>query len=122
MKTSQFSCHIFESIHLFCCETIQSLYLPGINGDCEIYAQHMPIVQSLRPGVVKMNKDCNKTTYTFISGGIFFLNGDHSYIFTFRAVSLPDEKEETLAYALQHFSYNTLGDIGPIDPLNPSHS
>jgi len=79
-------------------------------GDCEILEDHAPVVQALRPGLVKLTTE-EKRIYTFISGGMFVMYGKSASLFTSRAVALPDEKEETLSHALRHFPYKTLGSI-----------
>ncbi len=103
-------CRVWESSRCFLQETVKSVYLPGQLGDCDIREDHTPVMQVLRPGLVKL-KTQDKVIYIFISGGVFVMYGTSASLFTFRAVSLPDEKEETLSHALRHFPYKTLGSI-----------
>lgn len=49
---------------------VQQVNLPSINGDLGILANHIPIVEQLRPGVLEIiKKDGNIESY-FVSGGI----------------------------------------------------
>lgn len=80
------------------------MYLPGVLGDCELLEDHTPLIQVIRPGVVKLQKK-EIMTYTFLSGGVVVMYGKALSLFTTHGVFLPDERDETLAQALQHFSY-----------------
>jgi|LauGreDrversion4_2_1035121.scaffolds.fasta_scaffold579589_2 F0F1-type ATP synthase epsilon subunit len=103
-------CRVWVSSNCFLQERVNTIYLPGQMGDCEILADHAPVMQVLRPGLVKITRE-EKKGYIFISGGVFVMYGKSASLFTSRAVTLPDEKEETLSRALRNFPYKTLGSI-----------
>lgn len=103
-------CHIWVSSQCFLKERVKMIYLPCQIGDCEIHADHAPMMQVLRPGLVKLTTE-EKIMYSFVSGGLFVMYGKSASLFTSRAVALPDEEEETLSHALRHFPYKTLGSI-----------
>lgn len=107
-----FACRIFTLSQLFLQDVVYSVHLPGKDGDFEVYPNHVSLVQILRPGIIKLTKSQVHgpvMLYIFITGGLFILDGIKASVYASRAVSLADEREETLAHALEHFTYHELG-------------
>lgn len=49
---------------------VQQVNLPSINGDLGILANHIPIVEQLRPGLLEIISKGGETEQYFVSGGI----------------------------------------------------
>ncbi|KAK6461324.1 ATP synthase delta subunit [Scheffersomyces coipomensis] len=49
---------------------VQQVNLPSINGDLGILANHIPIVEQLRPGLLEIISKGGETEQFFVSGGI----------------------------------------------------
>lgn len=49
---------------------VQQVNLPSINGDLGILANHIPIVEQLRPGLLEVISKGGETEQYFVSGGI----------------------------------------------------
>jgi F-type H+-transporting ATPase subunit delta len=49
---------------------VQQVNLPSINGDLGILANHIPIVEQLRPGLLEVISKSGETEQYFVSGGI----------------------------------------------------
>lgn len=92
-------------------EDIFSVLLPGNDGDFEVFQGHAPVVHLLRPGrvIIKRQQSSLSQIYLFVGGGIFIFDGLKASVISPHAVSLEDEKEETLATALENFTYQGLG-------------
>lgn len=57
---------------------VQQVNLPSINGDLGILADHIPIVEQLRPGLVEIISRGNETTQYFVSGGLATVQPDNT--------------------------------------------
>lgn len=49
---------------------VQQVNLPSVNGDLGILANHIPIVEQLRPGLLEIVSKGGETEQYFVSGGI----------------------------------------------------
>lgn len=49
---------------------VQQVNLPSINGDLGILANHIPIVEQLRPGLLEIISKGGESTLYFVSGGL----------------------------------------------------
>lgn len=49
---------------------VQQVNLPSINGDLGILANHIPIVEQLRPGLLEIISKGGETEQYFVSGGL----------------------------------------------------
>ncbi|KAI5957361.1 ATP16 [Candida jiufengensis] len=49
---------------------VEQVNLPSINGDLGILANHIPIVEQLRPGLLEIIQKGGETEQYFVSGGI----------------------------------------------------
>lgn len=55
---------------LYADSEVQQVNLPSINGDLGILANHIPIVEQLRPGLLEIISKGGETEQFFVSGGI----------------------------------------------------
>jgi F0F1-type ATP synthase epsilon subunit len=106
-----FLCRILTINQVFLQENVMSLHLPGQDGDFEIFMGNSPSIQVLRPGIVTLRK-LQENLFAFMSRGILLMDGKIATLYTSSALTLKDAKEETLAEALQHFSFQTVGNLG----------
>ncbi|EGW33684.1 ATP synthase delta subunit [Spathaspora passalidarum NRRL Y-27907] len=49
---------------------VEQVNLPSVNGDLGILANHIPIVEQLRPGLLEIISKTGETEQYFVSGGI----------------------------------------------------
>ncbi|KAM9916623.1 hypothetical protein OXX59_009854, partial [Metschnikowia pulcherrima] len=49
---------------------VQQVNLPSVNGDLGILANHIPIVEQLRPGLLEIISKGGETEQYFVSGGL----------------------------------------------------
>lgn len=54
---------------LFASKEVTQVNVPGVNGDFGILANHVPIIEQLRPGIVQIIESSGTTTEYFVSGG-----------------------------------------------------
>lgn len=54
---------------LFSSSEVTQVNVPGVNGDFGILANHVPIIEQLRPGVVEIIESSGTTKQFFVSGG-----------------------------------------------------
>jgi F-type H+-transporting ATPase subunit delta len=54
---------------IFSSETVTQVNVPGVNGDFGILANHVPIIEQLRPGIVQIIETSGTTKEFFVSGG-----------------------------------------------------
>ncbi|KAH3679609.1 hypothetical protein WICMUC_000841 [Wickerhamomyces mucosus] len=54
---------------LFSSATVTQVNVPGANGDFGILANHVPIVEQLRPGIVQITESSGNVKEFFVSGG-----------------------------------------------------
>lgn len=54
---------------LFASSTVTQVNVPGVNGDFGILANHVPIIEQLRPGVVSITETDGSVKEFFVSGG-----------------------------------------------------
>ncbi|KAK6453667.1 ATP synthase delta subunit [Scheffersomyces xylosifermentans] len=55
---------------LFSESEVEQVNLPSVNGDLGILANHIPIVEQLRPGLLEIISKGGETEQYFVSGGI----------------------------------------------------
>ncbi|CCH45593.1 hypothetical protein BN7_5176 [Wickerhamomyces ciferrii] len=54
---------------LFSSEQVTQVNVPGANGDFGILANHVPIIEQLRPGLISITETSGQTKEFFVSGG-----------------------------------------------------
>ncbi|RLV89764.1 ATP synthase subunit delta mitochondrial [Spathaspora sp. JA1] len=55
---------------LYADSEVEQVNLPSVNGDLGILANHIPIVEQLRPGLLEIISKTGETEQYFVSGGI----------------------------------------------------
>lgn len=55
---------------LYADSEVQQVNLPSVNGDLGILANHIPIVEQLRPGLLEIISKGGETEQYFVSGGL----------------------------------------------------
>lgn len=55
---------------LYADSEVEQVNLPSVNGDLGILANHIPIVEQLRPGILEVITKGGETVQYFVSGGI----------------------------------------------------
>ncbi|KAI9145461.1 epsilon subunit of F1F0-ATP synthase N-terminal domain-containing protein [Paraphysoderma sedebokerense] len=57
---------------------VHQVNLSATSGDMGILANHVPVIEELKPGIVEVIETSNKKTKYFVSGGFAFMNPDSS--------------------------------------------
>ncbi|ORZ34595.1 F1 complex, delta/epsilon subunit of ATPase [Catenaria anguillulae PL171] len=63
---------------LYTKKEVQQVNLSGVNGDIGILANHVPIIEELKPGVVEVIEKDGKKNKLFVSGGFAVVHADSS--------------------------------------------
>lgn len=69
---------------------VTSVTLPGTEGDMGIFAGHAPVLSTLRPGVVVVNKEGGATDRIFVRGGFAEVNPQGLILLAETAIPLAD--------------------------------
>jgi F-type H+-transporting ATPase subunit epsilon len=69
---------------------VQSVTLPGTEGDMGIFAGHAPVLSTLRPGVVTITKDGGATDRIFVRGGFAEVNPQGLTLLAETAIPMAD--------------------------------
>ncbi len=69
---------------------VESVTLPGTEGDMGIFAGHAPVLSTLRPGVVVVSKDGGTTEKIFVRGGFAEVNAKGLTILAETAITMTD--------------------------------
>jgi F-type H+-transporting ATPase subunit epsilon len=82
-------------------EEASMVVIPGGDGDFGVLVEHMPIVSSIRPGVVAVYAPSGEVKKIFVSGGFADMNGQLCSILAEEAVNVNDidraKTEQTLS-------------------------
>lgn len=54
---------------------VTSVIVPGSEGDFEVLAHHMPVMSTLRPGVLHIREDAGSSRRIFVRGGFAEVSG-----------------------------------------------
>lgn len=88
-------------------EEVERLHLPGEDGELDVLAHHMPLIVSLRPGVVSFHKKDTKgieDRHFFIWGGLADIHLEETRILALRAILLFDLDQVDLEKKLHKLS------------------
>jgi len=69
-------------------EAVEMVVVPGTEGDFGVLAGHVPIISTIRPGVIEVHKGTSAPERIFISGGICEVSSDRCTILADDAVDV----------------------------------
>jgi F-type H+-transporting ATPase subunit epsilon len=69
---------------------VESVSLPGTEGDMGIFAGHAPVLSTLRPGVVVVDKGAGQSEKIFVRGGFAEVNPSGLTVLAETAIPLAD--------------------------------
>ncbi len=69
-------------------EAVEMVVVPGTEGDFGVLAGHVPIISTIRPGVIEVHKGTSAPDRIFISGGICEVSSDRCTILADEAVDV----------------------------------
>ncbi len=81
-------------------EEVASVTVPGTEGDFTVFAQHAPVLSTMRPGVVDVQKDSGEERI-FVRGGFAEVNPAGLTILAEEAIPLADLDRDRLAQHIQ---------------------
>jgi F-type H+-transporting ATPase subunit epsilon len=76
---------------------VTSVQIPGAEGEMQIFAEHAPVLSTLRPGVVVVNKDGGVSEKIFVRGGFAEVNAQGLTVLAETAIPLADLNADALA-------------------------
>ncbi len=82
-------------------EDVNSVTVPGTEGDFTVFAQHAPVLSTMRPGVVDVQKDSGEERI-FVRGGFAEVNPGGLTILAEEAIPMADLDREVLAQHIQN--------------------
>lgn len=82
-------------------EHVNSVTVPGTEGDFTVFAQHAPVLSTMRPGVVDVQKDGGEERI-FVRGGFAEVNPGGLTILAEEAIPMADLDREVLAQHIQN--------------------
>ena len=81
-------------------EDVNSVTVPGTEGDFTVFAQHAPVLSTMRPGVVDVQKDSGEERI-FVRGGFAEVNPGGLTILAEEAIPMADLDRDVLAQHIQ---------------------
>ncbi len=81
-------------------EEVASVTVPGTEGDFTVFAQHAPVLSTMRPGVVDVQKDSGEERI-FVRGGFAEVNPAGLTILAEEAIPMADLDRDRLAQHIQ---------------------
>ena len=78
---------------------VESVVLPGTEGEMTILPQHAPLLTALRPGIVTVTASSGVATQTFVRGGFAEVNPQGLTVLAERAI--PTTELDGAAFAAQ---------------------
>lgn len=82
-------------------EEVTSVTVPGTDGDFTVFAAHAPVLSTMRPGVVDVQKDSGEERI-FVRGGFAEVNPAGLIILAEEAIPMADLDKEALAQQIQN--------------------
>lgn len=75
MSQSTFTFELVSPERLLASGDAESVVVPGSDGDFQVFAQHAPVVSTLRPGIVDVAFSESNTARYFVKSGLVEVNG-----------------------------------------------
>ncbi|QJC30133.1 F0F1 ATP synthase subunit epsilon [Enterobacteriaceae endosymbiont of Plateumaris sericea] len=94
-------------------DSVQSIKIPGIEGDLSIYPGHIPLLTLIKPGVIYINQK-QHNQYIYISGGILEIKKKQVNVLADIAIKSSDLNEKIILqnkYQIEkkiHFDKNNI--------------
>ncbi|NNF76721.1 MAG: F0F1 ATP synthase subunit epsilon [Rhizobiales bacterium] len=82
-------------------EEVTSVTVPGTDGDFTVFAAHAPVLSTMRPGVVDVQKASGEERI-FVRGGFAEVNPSGLIILAEEAIAMADLDKEALAQQIQN--------------------
>lgn len=94
------------------CEAIQ-VELPGAEGDFTVLPDHMPLVSSLRPGIVRVRDSRDENSEFVVTGGYVEVSADAAIVLAEQAVERAHVTREMLERFIELAARDAEGREGP---------
>ena len=82
-------------------EDVEQVLVPGAEGDFTVLPRHAPLLSTLRPGLLDIGFDSNKTQRYFIRGGFVEVGPAGLTVLAETAIDLAELNAEALADAIK---------------------
>jgi len=82
-------------------EEVTSVTVPGADGDFTVFAAHAPVLSTMRPGVVDVQKASGEERI-FVRGGFAEVNPAGLIILAEEAIAMADLNKDVLAQQIQN--------------------
>ncbi len=83
-------------------DDVTMVVLPGIEGDIGVLKHHSPIITTLRPGTVRVYKQDNLESRTFVNGGVAKITPDRCTALITEGLSLEVMDRSQLEIEIQN--------------------
>ncbi len=82
-------------------EEVSSVTVPGTEGDFTVFAQHAPVLSTMRPGVVEVQKNSGKNRI-FVRGGFAEVNPTGLIILAEEAIPMDELDKDMLTQQIKN--------------------
>ena len=106
--TNKLTFELISPISLMVSETVDMVVVPGADGDFGVLSGHIPVLSTLRPGIVDIHNEGAISKSLFIEGGFAEVTHERCTVLATSARDVEDisekEVDTRLASAVEHFS------------------
>ncbi len=76
---------------------VQSVVIPGAEGDFGVFVNHAPVLSTMRPGIVDITTADGKNERIFVRGGFAEVNSNGLTVLAEQAINMDDLSTDVLA-------------------------
>ncbi len=80
---------------------VQSVLLPGVDGELQILPQHIPLVTAIEPGELAVVLPNGEEDYLAVGEGFVEVTGAHVWVMTDMAIEMSEIDEEAALKAIE---------------------
>ena len=81
---------------------VESVVVPGTEGDFQVYKDHSPIMSTLKPGILTVEENASKQMRLFVRGGFAEVSASGLTILAEEALPVEDLDGERLAQEIKN--------------------
>ncbi len=103
-------------------DDVTMVVLPGIEGDIGVLKHHSPIITTLRPGTVRVYKQDNLESKTFVNGGVAEITPDRCTALITEGLSLEVIDRSQLEIEIQNLVEDLSDAKSPVEQIETTKS
>lgn len=97
MSQQTFKFELVSPERLLVSDDAESVVVPGADGNFQVFADHAPVVSTLRPGLISVTFPGDKSARYFVKAGLAEITGDRCTILAQDAEDVKDLSKEKIA-------------------------